>query len=940
MKLKLSSGISYQQLRHIYSKTGIWKKKITKTALNDIEKYWKERVTSPASYPASHGGNEDKKYILAMFPYPSGDLHMGHMRVYTISDALARYHRLTGSQVLHPIGWDAFGLPAENAAIDRGIAPRQWTESNIARMKSQLMDLRLSFDWEKEITTCNPDYYKWTQLIFLHMYQKGLAYSMKAAVNWDPVDQTVLADEQIDSHGNSWRSGAKAIKRHLTQWYLRSTNYTQSLLDGLDSLDPDSCRGFANAQRAWMKKPSGVRINMPLEPGRESLSVYTESPELLYGVRFLEISSDHPVIAGSEFKEGVVPGRTAIHPLTGEKLPLIVQKGNSLPDGGVGSCRFGIPSLAGVDEQTALQYNISIGLRVLDEEHKLINSQMFEGLTRDEAKVACCRYLQERKLGGWPTSRDLRDWLISRQRYWGTPIPIIHCPSCGTVPVPEEDLPVVLPEVDKIDLKVGNPLCAQQEWVNTPCPRCGVAAKRETDTMDTFVDSSWYFLRFTDPHNEKAPFSTEAATKYMPVDVYVGGAEHAILHMYYARFMNHFLCDEKMTSHREPFSLQLALGTVHSDCYRVTDTGKYLHRSKVSIDGETVVEKGTGQPVTHTLEKMSKSKYNGVQPSEVLNMHGVDQTRLYMLANAAPRAVKNWSPDLAKKLMFLHGKSISIPKWMHILWHTVSIIRQRREKAENLIDTETTESTIDMLYNTRNTSVQNVSLHMEHTFNLHEAIHSLYDNLSLIDKEAPLHTKVSSPHFQRCFADMLILLHPFAPHMTAELWEGLRTARQLPVDDLSHHDWEKDIFNQSWPTIDDEFQLPLIIRYANDAVDSQLAYDSPDGDQSEDDFLSDGQSEDESYNDTQLQEEIMRARRRYLHLTAKTHRTLTLDHAVGLAADAKLISSKGENFSETLAGSKLVTRRNCGSVLYLGEGLMLLDRSKQEVTLREDTISL
>ncbi|KAF6029980.1 LARS2 [Bugula neritina] len=902
-------GLSYQQIRHILSKTGKWKKKITRQTLSEIECHWKEKVLSPTSSCSAKGdvGKEkEKRYILAMFPYPSGDLHMGHMRVYTVSDVLARYHRLCGHKVLNPIGWDAFGLPAENAAIDRQTAPRTWTESNIARMKGQLQDLRISFDWDREVATCTPEYYRWTQAIFLLMYKQGLAYSMRESVNWDPVDQTVLADEQIDSEGRSWRSGAKVTKKHLTQWYLRATNYTQSLLDGLNTLDPESCRGFANAQREWLRKPTGVRINVRIEPVGETISVFTETPELLYGVDFLQISSSHPLVSSTDCHvqgQRLLTDLVMIHPLTGQEIPIIVGDSHLLTASN--NSRLGISVICDEDKELANQFGVKAVPTVLDSQHRLCNSDWLDGLSREEARVVCSERLQKLKIGGWPTSSELRDWLISRQRYWGTPIPIVHCPSCGIVPVPEDQLPVVLPEVDSITREEGNPLISNSEWINTPCPKCGGAGKRETDTMDTFVDSSWYFLRFTDPHNVSQPFSKLAADCLMPVDVYVGGAEHAILHMYYARFFSHFLYDQGWTSHREPFKYQLALGTVHSDCYKLSDSGKYLHRNSVKIKGDEVTEKSSGRPVTHTVEKMSKSKLNGVNPNDVVSKHGVDQTRLYMLANANPRAIKVWNPSLADKLAFPHGKQIVIPKWIHTLWHTVGIIKYRREqlRPDELVDMETDEETIRQINITRNFTVRAASLHLNLTFNLHDVVRVLYESLYTLDK-VDLNTKILNKAFERCFADMLILLHPFAPHVTAELWEGLRSSPRLPSSQSHNFKWDEEIFTQEWPVVDGGYKLRLQIVESQSTDENSIIY-------SETDDMEADQSNPE------LSSSATHKNSANIYLPAKDFYNMNVTQAVNIALDSNslVLSRSGGSVPSLASNCRLNVVPNAG--LYL-----------------------
>lgn len=478
-----------------------------------VEEYWKPRVKAEdeARIRATEPG-KNKYYVLSMFPYPSGKLHMGHVRVYTISDAMARYHRLLGHEVIHPMGWDAFGLPAENAAIERKELPQNWTHSNIEAMRAQLDDLSLSFDWDTEVTTCDPSYYKWTQYIFLKMFEAGLVYRRQGEVNWDPVDQTVLADEQIDEQGLSWRSGAKVEKRYLEQWYIRTTAYSQSLQDGLNTIDSQLWKDVMVVQRDWIGECNGCRIEFKVKKNgryqKDPLSVYTHTPELLYGVSHIVLSDKHRLNEPQLHKQKLDWHITMLtleaeHPITMAPIPIVVSSSREFTEGTDSS--LGIPCMSSEDQVIANKLQLEWQQVVDEEDDTVINSEWITGLSRTEAFDAVTQLAKKKGFGGHLASPYLKDWLISRQRYWGTPIPMVHCGKCGAVPVPYEELPVKLPYVTEFTGKGASPLTQNKEWLNVKCPKCGGAATRETDTMDTFVDSSWYFLRYLDSKNNITP---------------------------------------------------------------------------------------------------------------------------------------------------------------------------------------------------------------------------------------------------------------------------------------------------------------------------------------------------------------------------------------------------------------------------------------------------
>ncbi len=543
--------------------------------------------------------NREKFYVLEMFPYPSGRIHMGHVRNYAIGDVVNRYLRMKGKNTLHPMGWDAFGMPAENAAIKSGVHPAKWTYENIDYMRNELKRLGFSYDWDREVTTCSPEYYRWNQWIFLKMYEKGIAYRKSAVVNWCPHDMTVLANEQVID-GRCWRCDTPVVQKEIPSWFLRITDYAEVLLDDLEKLKGKWPEAVLTMQKNWIGKSVGATIRFPVENSTLTIEVFTTRPDTIFGVTFMALAPEHPLALelakGTEQeeevkafvqkylsmstkdrnivdeKEGVFTGRYAVNPLTGEKVPVWVA--NYILWGYGTGAIMAVPAHDERDHEFAKKYGIPIKPvikpadgewdykeKAFEGEGILINSNGFDGLTSSEAKEKITQEIEKLGVGEKTVNFRLRDWNISRQRYWGTPIPIIYCEDCGTVPVPEEDLPVVLPENVEFT-GMGNPLEKVEEFVNTTCPKCGKPAKRETDTMDTFIDSSWYFLRYCDPHNEKAPFDKEKADYWMPVDLYIGGIEHAVLHLLYSRFFTKFLKDIGLVDVQEPFVQLLTQGMV------------------------------------------------------------------------------------------------------------------------------------------------------------------------------------------------------------------------------------------------------------------------------------------------------------------------------------------------------------------------------------------
>ena len=560
-----------------------------------IEKKWQERweKESKTQEPIN------KFYVLEMFPYPSGKIHMGHVRNYTIGDAIARIKRMEGYNVLHPMGWDAFGLPAENAAIKNNLRPDIWTYQNIDYMRAQLKSLGFSYDWDREIATCNPDYYKWNQWIFLKMYEKGVVYRKTATVNWCPHDQTVLANEQVID-GKCWRCGTLIVQKEIPSWYIKVTDYAERLLKDLELLEGKWPQKVIMQQKNWIGKSEGALVKFPLESKLkdfEYLEIFTTRIDTIFGVSFMAIAPEHPLAkevseenqAVKDFlekmshistrergtasvKEGVFTGLYAINPANGKKIPIYVAN-YILFEYGTGAI-MAVPAHDQRDFDFAKAYNLDIipvvkpqndnhdfDEKAYEEKGILINSGDFDGLSSDEAKEKILEFLKAKNLATKKISYKIKDWNVSRQRYWGTPIPMIHCQNCGIVPVPYEDLPVLLPK-DVNFTGHGNPLEQSESFVNTTCPKCGAKARRETDTMDTFFDSSWYFLRFTDPKNHKLPFDKDIANRWMNVDIYIGGIEHAVLHLLYSRFFEKFLYDIGLIDHIEPFDRLITQGMV------------------------------------------------------------------------------------------------------------------------------------------------------------------------------------------------------------------------------------------------------------------------------------------------------------------------------------------------------------------------------------------
>lgn len=635
---------------------------------------WREKFSQ---YKVDNNNVKNKKYVLEMLPYPSGKLHMGHVRNYVIGDIMARFYDLQGFDVIHPMGWDAFGLPAENAAIKSGEAPEKWTLSNIADMKKELMDFGFMYDWPREVSTCSPEYYFQEQKIFLDMYKHGLVQRKKSYVNWDPEEMTVLANEQVIG-GRGWRSGALVEKKLLEQWTLKITAYTEELLDGLKDLEDGWPEKVLKMQENWIGKSDGAIVNFELvekeKAGCQTIEVFTTRPDTLFGASFLAISADHEISTllaknDTEIKAfiaeckknavsteaietmeklGKPTGLYVINPVNGEKLPVYIAN-FVLMDYGTGAV-FACPAHDERDFDFAKKYDLPIR-RIIESAEDLpytgdgvhINSGFLDGLNVPDAKKKMIEFLEKQGSGQRKTTYKLRDWLVSRQRYWGCPIPFIHCPKCGLVPVPENDLPVLLPKDAQFDGK-GNPLEKHPSWKQVKCPACGQEAIRDTDTLDTFFESSWYFLRYLDPHCP-TPINKEVSDKLMPVDLYIGGIEHAVLHLLYARFFTIALRDMGYLSFDHPFKKLLTQGMVCHKSYK-DHKGEWLYLDEVKKDEHGNLIDFEGNPVTEgPSEKMSKSKKNLVSPRKIMDTYGIDAVRLFIVSDTPPEKDFDWNTD-------------------------------------------------------------------------------------------------------------------------------------------------------------------------------------------------------------------------------------------------------------------------------------------------------
>ncbi len=735
------------------------------------QQFWQENN----SFQVTEDPDREKFYCLSMFPYPSGQLHMGHVRNYTIGDVISRYQRMQGKNVLQPMGWDAFGLPAENAAIKNKVAPAAWTYQNIDYMRGQLQRLGLGYDWQRELATCKPDYYRWEQWLFTRLYKKGLVYKKTAAVNWCPNDQTVLANEQVID-GCCWRCDTKVERREIPQWFMKITDYADQLLADLDQLDgwPEQVRTM---QANWIGRSQGLQIQFNIADSGDSLAVYTTRPDTLMGVSYVAVAAEHPLalkaaennpelqsfieqcrkMQTSEAaletaeKKGVATGLMAIHPVTGDEVP--VWAANFVLMGYGTGAVMSVPAHDQRDFEFAKKYELPVKqvIEALDETEidlskeaftekgRLLNSEQFDGLTSEQAFDAIADFLADKGLGERQTNYRLRDWGVSRQRYWGTPIPIINCPSCGSIPVPEADLPVTLPEDVVVDGS-GSPIKSMPEFYQTQCPECGGEAERETDTFDTFFESSWYYARFTCPDNDEAMLD-ERADYWLPVDQYIGGIEHAVLHLLYARFFHKLMRDEGLVSGDEPFKNLLTQGMVLKDG-----------------------------------AKMSKSKGNTVDPQALIDQYGADTARLFMMFAAPPEMSLEWSDKAVE----------GANRFLKRLWRAVSEHVAQGETVQ--IDTDKLSDNLQNLRRQAHQTLTKVTddIGRRHTFNTAiAAVMELMNAIAKLDDNSEQGRAV----LQESLELVVLMLSPITPHISHELWQM-----------LGH---QEAIVDASWPVVDE-----------------------------------------------------------------------------------------------------------------------------------------
>ncbi|MCF6153923.1 MAG: leucine--tRNA ligase [Candidatus Brocadia sp.] len=779
----------------------------------DIERKWQGFWEGCRLFQTDESDSKEKFYCLVMFPYPSGTLHVGHGRNYIIGDVVARYKIMKGYNVLSTIGWDAFGLPAENAALKGGVHPAVWTRNNIKAMKLQLHRWGVGYDWDREITSCNPDYYKWTQWIFLKLYENNLAYKKKAAVNWCPSCATVLANEQVVD-GCCERCDTPVRQRDLEQWFFRISQYAQKLLDDIFLLEgwPERVKTM---QANWIGRSEGVRVDFPLEGSGKTLPCFTTRPDTLYGVTFVSLAPEHPIIQelifgtsqkkevmdfvdkarnqgmvertaeGTE-KEGIFTGKYVVNPANNDKVPVWVAN-YVLMEYGTGAV-MGVPAHDQRDFLFAKKYKLPIKIVIQPEDNALhadtmkeayvdngiqVNSGNFDGMPNTEAIKKIAIYLESKGLGTKTVTYRLRDWLISRQRYWGAPIPIIYCEKCGTLPVPESQLPVVLPE--KVEFKPHgmSPLAEVDSFINTICPKCSGMARREIDTMDTFVDSSWYFLRYLSPKDNSQPFVTEKVNKWLPVDQYIGGVEHAILHLLYSRFITKVLYDLGYINFKEPFRHLFTQGMIIKDG-----------------------------------AKMSKSRGNVVSPDILIDKYGADTQRLYILFIGPPQKDAEWNDRGV----------LGAYRFLSRLWQKITDYEDEYTKVQRTdIDIGRLPPEAKTLYRQTNQTIKKVTDDMETSWHFNTAIASVMELLNNVDAcniamPCSATEELNFNIFRHTMETILLLMAPFTPHICEELWEIMGN--------------KPSIFHQRWPTYDKnaiQAEVAEIVIQINSKVRSRLS---------------------------------------------------------------------------------------------------------------------
>ena len=795
-----------------------------------IELAWQKSWADTNKFAVSEQSDKEKFYLLEMFPYPSGRIHMGHVRNYSIGDVVARFKRLQGYNVLHPMGWDAFGMPAENAAIQHGIHPAKWTVENIANMRLQLKRMGLSYDWAREFATCNVDYYKWEQLIFLKMFEKGLAYKKSSSVNWCPTCQTVLANEQVEDDG-CWRCGTVVEDKELDQWFFKITKYAQELLDEIERMDgwPDS---VLTMQRNWIGRSTGCEVEFPLENTLDKIKVFTTRQDTLYGATFMSLAPEHPKAlalttddqreaveafiakvrsqdkkkrTSDDFeKEGVFTGSYCINPLTRKKMPIFLAN-FVLMDYGTGAV-MAVPTHDQRDFEFAKKYDLPLIVVIQPEDQPLdpatmteawtgpgimVHSDRFDGLNNEEAKEQIADYLAKEGIGDKTVNFRLRDWGVSRQRYWGTPIPIIYCDQCGVVPVPEKDLPVVLPTDVEFTGEGGSPLAKHKEFYTVSCPQCGEVARRETDTFDTFVESSWYFARYACPDFASGPIDRAAAEYWLPVDQYIGGVEHAVMHLLYARFFTKVMRDLGLMDVSEPFTNLLTQGMVCKETQSCPEHG-WLYPEQV-VDGKCTQ---CGKPVTiGRTEKMSKSKMNVVDPDKLIATYGADTARLFSLFAAPPEKDLEWNEQSVEGCF----------RFLNRVWRAVY---DNQDILKNAGAPET-DGAAKALRRMTHRTIKKVTEDIDGRFHFNTAIAAV---MELVNAIYGFDAKQDYPGaVKEALESVVQLLAPFVPHITEELWMS-----------LGH---ESDLESTGWPQYDTAAMVEdekLIVIQVNGKVRSKI----------------------------------------------------------------------------------------------------------------------
>ncbi|WP_324828722.1 leucine--tRNA ligase [Qipengyuania zhejiangensis] len=742
---------------------------------------WQSAWDEAQTFRADSDSPKPKSYVLEMFPYPSGRIHIGHVRNYTMGDVLARYKKATGHEVLHPMGWDAFGMPAENAAMEKGVHPGGWTRDNIEHMKAQLKRLGFALDWSRELATCEPDYYGHEQALFIDLYEAGLVYRKESEVNWDPVDMTVLANEQVID-GKGWRSGAEVEKRKLNQWFLKITDFAEELLDGLEGLEnwPEKVRTM---QANWIGKSKGLEFSFDLSNG-EKLPVYTTRPDTIFGATFVAVAADHPVAQAvasrseearafiaqckrggttaaeleTAEKLGFDTGVTASHPFTGAELPVYIAN-FVLMEYGTGAI-MAVPGHDQRDFEFATKYGLPIPRVVAASadaadkpfageaesgEGVLVNSGFLDGMAVEDAKREIIARIEADGRGQGKTVWRLRDWGVSRQRYWGTPIPFIHCTACGVVPAPKESLPITLPE--DVDFQTpGNPLLRHPTWKHVDCPRCGAKAERETDTLDTFTNSSWYFLRFASQPADK-PFDRDEVAKWMPVEQYIGGIEHAILHLLYARFWTRALERMGMLDVKEPFASLFTQGMVTHETYSRAEGGKTVYYAPDEISREAeraLLREDGGEVEIGRVIKMSKSKKNVVDPDTIIDTYGADAVRWFMLSDSPPERDLPWSEA------GIEGCS----RFVHRLWRLFAAYDGGAKGDDKALDRKTHQT------------VAAVADDIE-ALGFNKAVARIYELTGAVEKAAP------SASRSLAIRTLVQLAAPMMPHLAEEAWAAM-----------------------------------------------------------------------------------------------------------------------------------------------------------------------